>query len=575
MPPKTNAKSSHRPFRQPLAVALVCVVLISLLLVMGNMNIRALTRTLNGYMEKSCMMVVETVQKGTEEMLQQLRTIEPRIFDPMTGTFSDENIRSMEEDLINGLIDVAREADMAVTDGDLDREGMASFLSGEGITQICFLDEKGHFVCQNGPVPEKIRKASHPVIRGEQIFATNIFSRNTAAGALRYLTVCRGSAKGSIILLLDEAGFQYRCLRVCLAAVLTETARLPDKSYTYLVVHDQSDRLLEKIGTPVNKQAHKVSHDPLFESNQLHTLKVETPERIIIEVSAPFTIFGETVGAITLGLKADDLIKNISENKRNIMLSVGFIVMITVLAMWLLYKNQVRYLADKEEMQRQIHRAERLSALGRLAAGVAHEVRNPLNAISMAVQRLHKERPHRLNQVIRNEIHRLNRIIEDFIVIAKSRRLEFTPCPIKRLLEQIVLLVREEAASKDISVQTQWPEKELIISVDRDKIKQALLNVIKNAMESISDQGRVWISLQERGKERVCIKIADTGTGLTREQVRQIFDLDYTTKEKGLGLGLPLSHEIVKGHGGEMRVTSTPGQGTVFEILLPLHDGSK
>jgi signal transduction histidine kinase len=109
----------------------------------------------------------------------------------------------------------------------------------------------------------------------------------------------------------------------------------------------------------------------------------------------------------------------------------------------------------------------------------------------------------------------------------------------------------------------------LMISMDFDKLKQAIFNILRNAMESISNGGSIELSAEPKGKNWISIKISDTGSGLTPEEIEKIFNPDYTTKDKGLGLGLTLAHEIIKGHGGDIQVRSQPGQGTTFEILLP------
>jgi signal transduction histidine kinase len=106
--------------------------------------------------------------------------------------------------------------------------------------------------------------------------------------------------------------------------------------------------------------------------------------------------------------------------------------------------------------------------------------------------------------------------------------------------------------------------------MDMDKLQQAFLNFVKNAMESISGEGSITLSIRKPKKGWVTIRIADTGCGMTTEEVDRIFNPEYTTKEKGLGLGLPLAHEIIRGHGGEIRVLSRKGEGTTFEILLPV-----
>jgi signal transduction histidine kinase len=251
------------------------------------------------------------------------------------------------------------------------------------------------------------------------------------------------------------------------------------------------------------------------------------------------------------------------------LISLGFMAAITLLSVGFLYKSQTRHLAGMRDMERRLEKAERLSALGRLAAGVAHEIRNPLNAISMAAQRLRADNLPALTEVIRDEIRRLNHIIEDFLAFSRTRGMEMVSNDLIQLMKQIALLMGEEAAPEGIAIHTQWKETAIAIPMDVDRLKQAFLNVVKNAIESIPGTGEVRISIEQVDKHLVSVVISDTGAGLTPEQIEKIFDLDYTTKEKGLGLGLPLAHEIIKGHGGEIRVSSQRGKGTTFVIHLP------
>jgi len=132
-----------------------------------------------------------------------------------------------------------------------------------------------------------------------------------------------------------------------------------------------------------------------------------------------------------------------------------------------------------------------------------------------------------------------------------------------------VTLISEEASAKGISLRTDWGNEPIVIPMDRDKLQQAVFNLVKNAMESITGEGIVTLSVRNAEKGRVSVRITDTGCGMTTEEVDRVFNPEYTTKEKGLGLGLPLAHEIIRGHGGEIRVLSRKDQGTTFEILLP------
>jgi signal transduction histidine kinase len=285
------------------------------------------------------------------------------------------------------------------------------------------------------------------------------------------------------------------------------------------------------------------------------------------------------VGFARLGLERDRTDTIIKENRYAMFISTAFILMIGILSIWILYYNQNRHLARMEEMGLKLQQAERLSALGQLAAGVAHEIRNPLNAISMATQRVQreyvpeggeqKEEFNHMIGVIRDEIKRLNEIIEEFITFSKSRRLELHDHSIVEVLQKITSLMEEEASSKGITIQTDWVDNNTKVSMDLNKMKQAFYNILKNAMESMSDMGTITVRVETDNKDRVRVKISDTGMGLTPDEINRIFNPEYTTKEKGLGLGLTLAHEIIRGHRGEIIVQSKVGEGTTFEILFP------
>ncbi|RLB90407.1 MAG: PAS domain-containing sensor histidine kinase, partial [Deltaproteobacteria bacterium] len=220
-----------------------------------------------------------------------------------------------------------------------------------------------------------------------------------------------------------------------------------------------------------------------------------------------------------------------------------------------------------------------LSARGQLGAGVAHEIRNPLNAIGMASQSLQaeylpadtKEREEfsRLTGIVRDEVRRLNGIIEEFLTFSRSRRLKLRRSSITELLQKVVDIMKEEAESRQITINTRWGKSPAMVRMDADKVQQALLNIIKNAMESTSGAGKITVSVEPREKDQVIVNITDTGSGIAPEEIDRIFDPGYTTKEKGLGLGLPLAYEIIRAHGGEVRIQSNKGSGTTFEITLP------
>ena len=397
-----------------------------------------------------------------------------------------------------------------------------------------------------------------------------------------FIALQRPDDSGTIVIALDQDSAHYWGTRVSVEKAIEKLGEGQGQGLVYLTVRDKKGLPLGNTGKVPEEL---IREDPLVGNilggiQKIESRKVLNDGRSILEIIAPLRLDDQIAGIIRLGLERGNTDQILNENRRNIFVFLALIVLITLLSMWLLYHDQNRHLAGIVEMERQLEKAERLSSLGQLAAGVAHEIRNPLNAISMASQRLKREFMPADEQkikefqimtgVIRDEIRRLNGIIEEFLTFSKSRKLELRDCPVQEVLQKIVNLISAEAAAKGIAIRTDWEAKPVVIPMDMDKLQQAFLNFVKNAMESISGEGSLTLSVRKPEKGRVAIRITDTGCGMTTEQVERIFNPEYTTKEKGLGLGLPLAHEIIRGHGGEIRVLSRKGEGTTFEILLPV-----
>ena len=562
-----GSRGSGRPFLQPLAVALVCFVFICLLLIMGSMNLKRIDQTLVAFMEKKGLIIIRNVQQVAEHYFQQLAQTQHAVFDPKTGTPITEETFSLQESFLMDLTELAREIDVRWETNRLDHEQLTSLITEECVWLIAFLDEEGNTIFKNRSIPKRILGFVSPVVRGYEEFKINVFARSENMEGLGFMALRRKSGKGTLIMGLDEEGFRSRNFRFSVQRAVEEMVQDPD--IAYLIMIDQGGRI---VGLPGELFEGRKEELPMKGSPKdtaaATTRKIVLGERNLLEIVAPVLV-SEHTGTMRLGLSTDIARQILGKNRRSIFVSVVFMGAITLFSMWFLYKNQTKHLYKMHEMERRVHQAERLSALGRLAGGVADEIRNPLNAISMAIQRLGADKPNKLTDVIRGEIRRLNDIIEEFLSISRSRRLEFKLHDLGELLEQIILLVGDEAKSKGIEIKTWWHESPLVVSMDLDKMKQALFNILNNAMESMSGGGSVTVAIEREGKDLVSVKVSDTGSGLNSDEIKHIFDLDYTTKDKGLGLGLALAHEIIQGHGGEIHVTSQPGEGTRFEILLP------
>jgi len=210
---------------------------------------------------------------------------------------------------------------------------------------------------------------------------------------------------------------------------------------------------------------------------------------------------------------------------------------------------------------------------------MAHEIRNPLNAISISIQRLKrefvpehekKEEYHKFLDIVRGELQRVNRIVEEFLLSTKAGQ-SMEPHNLRGVIEEVVTMLREKADRAGIVIHNETGGQ-VILEFQKERMKQVLYNLIMNGIEAVSKGGSIHISTS-LNSVHVRVFIKDTGPGIRKEDLPKVFEYYYTTKDKGMGLGLPLSYMIVKDHGGDLQVLSEEGKGTTFVITLPSKKG--
>jgi signal transduction histidine kinase len=244
-------------------------------------------------------------------------------------------------------------------------------------------------------------------------------------------------------------------------------------------------------------------------------------------------------------------------------------------------------LREKIEHEKQIEdrlsHSERLAALGRLVAGVAHEVRNPLATIRLRVQMCQQETENPGVQdsceIALEEIERLNGMVNRLLSFSQPVRLHLEPTDLSRLVCQRLTTLHERARQHGVRFLTNLPEDSEALNLDHNRMAQVFDNLIQNAIEAMHDRGgtlRVSVTSQSQadsGATQFCVEFKDTGKGIQPDMVGRIFDPFFTTKPTGTGLGLSICHEIVRAHGGEIRVQSAEGRGTAVQIILPGSNG--
>ncbi|MBI2090194.1 MAG: hypothetical protein HYT78_15885, partial [Deltaproteobacteria bacterium] len=242
-----------------------------------------------------------------------------------------------------------------------------------------------------------------------------------------------------------------------------------------------------------------------------------------------------------------------------------------------IFYNQNSHMREIKKLEAEVSRQERLSQLGNLAATVAHEIRNPLNSISVGLQRLKAEfRPTedeeqylRFIELMRGEVRRLNAIVEEFLSLARPLELKAEPVKVDELLQELALLAGNDAGPAKVQIQVVTSDQLPPLRADRNYLKQLLLNLILNGIQAMPDGGTLTLEARPSGTGLV-LTVADTGTGIAPAALEHIFEPYFTTKANGSGLGLAIARRIAEAHGGTITVGSEMRQGSRFQVSLPL-----
>lgn len=237
----------------------------------------------------------------------------------------------------------------------------------------------------------------------------------------------------------------------------------------------------------------------------------------------------------------------------------------------------IRDLGEIRRLQDEVRRKEKLAAIGGLAAGVAHEIRNPLSSIK-GIASYYKSKfeegseDREMAGVMIEEVDRLSRVISELLEFARPTKLKPKPSDLNEILMHSVRLVQQEAAAKNVDIQLHLTPDIPDMNVDPDRLTQCFLNLYLNALQAMEKGGQLTVSSAIREDDIFAIDIKDNGRGISADDLSKIFDPYFTTKPKGTGLGLAIVHKIIEAHQGQIKVRSALGQGTVFSIALPLQN---
>ncbi len=570
-----------RPFPfQPLLFASLGFFLVALFFVTALMDARRTQNTLMNVFQNKGLTIIETVETIAGEKYKGLMgtTRQSQVFSQDFDRM-DEGFR-MQELILGRLIELARNVDRRGDAIGLSSEDLNQLAAQAGMQAVAVYDEAGRAVRQSAPVPETVDAAIRQLIESGDEIAVDFDGKSAGPESSYLVAVRRKSQKGAIGLIFRAEGFRLWAEKVAIQSAIEESGWR--KGVQYFMVVDSSGVLSAAAGGLPEAWADEPSPTmaariPMKYPGTGRRLVSSSPE--LLEVYTPFAVNGRQAGIAIVGLEIEEAVRLRETHQQRIAITTGIMMLGAVLVMFLFYRLQRRHLRRIGDMKERLYQAERLSSLGKLAAGVAHEIRNPLNAVGMAVQRIQREFEPSASQgkkefshivsVIRKEIGRLNGIIEDFLGPSRVKREEFQPRRLADFLQQVVDLVGEEAVSRNIRIEYRCQEPDLKTPMDPARLHQAVLNLMKNAVEAINGPGTITVSVRAIDARHAGITIQDSGPGISKDVLEKIFNYEYTTKEKGLGIGLPIANEIIRAHGGELRIESAPGTGALVEIILP------
>lgn len=291
----------------------------------------------------------------------------------------------------------------------------------------------------------------------------------------------------------------------------------------------------------------------------------------------PLALNDSTLGFLEIGLSLKPMETAWRRSLGSMIVFGAAILGVGILGMATIFYNQHSHLRKIRSLEAEISRQERLSELGNLAATVAHEIRNPLNSVSMGLQRLQSEfspaqdrdqYAHFL-ELMQGEVQRLNAIVEQFLSLARPLDLKLEEVRVGDIFDELATLVGGDPRQSEVRFEVVAPPDLPTVRADRNYLKQLLLNLVLNGVQAMPDGGPITLEAVVRDG-RLIVAVADGGAGIVPDKLDKIFEPYFTTKANGSGLGLAIARRIVEAHGGAITVRSEPGRGSRFEVALPL-----
>jgi signal transduction histidine kinase len=555
-------------------------MILAILIVNGFLEISRSQKGFYLLLKREAVVLLQHYEKNIQGAFNSLQAAEAPpgngALDPSVSGF----LYSLEEAIGEYLVEAAFNVDQLEAENGLTPSDLQSLASQSLLTSIEIYNTEGKRLkgWPASPVPIRPEAILRELVEKKRSVVIDLFGRPLSGEGHRFLVAVRRKwAPGLIALRLSEDQMKRLFRQFAVERAISDLGLREDIVFVSVL-----DLSLNTIAHTETRSIGKRETDAFLETS----LRAQQPvSRVyvspegdeIFEVVKPFMLGGKAAGLIRIGYSPREIPPVLRQIKKNVALSILFFLILGSSAITLIWVNQNRHLQRLKEMEDRIQLAERLSSLGHLAAGVAHEIRNPLNAIGLGIQRLKREFLPRdeaakeeylsFTQLISGEIRRVNGIVEQFLSLSRPFELDRKISPLGPLLRNVIALFQEQASTQGITIRSNMDGQGPLVNIDEQRLTQAVINIMKNGIEAMDHGGVLGIEAFQ-SKDRVSIRISDSGAGIPPEQMDKIFNFYYTTKENGVGLGLPIAHRIIEAHGGRLGVESQAGVGTTVTITL-------
>jgi len=298
-----------------------------------------------------------------------------------------------------------------------------------------------------------------------------------------------------------------------------------------------------------------------------------------MEVIQPLFFNNNVRGVFKISFPTTEIERIYRTTVKNTLIFSGWFMLLAIITSIVMLKFHQIYTKKLASMEKQVQENKMLSSMANMAAGVAHEVRNPLNSISMIIQRLQLEFTPKndadideyitFTALMKNEVDRINKIITEFLGLSKPFDLKRSKFRVSDFLDDTINLFIAEASKKGVKLELTDKLKNISFNGDQDKLTQVIVNLIKNAIDAIDRDGIIAVTSSIEKKQNWLITIEDSGIGIPRKKLDHIFDIYFTTKQNGTGLGLYISRKIILAHNGKILFSKSSHGGTKVSVRLP------